>query len=68
MLGDIKWFSDVKKYGFISPDDGGPDIFVHESALGDLPEILDGVRVQFDVVPSTKKSGQVCASNVNLAK
>ena len=67
--GTIKWFSDTKGFGFIEQDDGGADAFVHASALSDgLPDKLDGVRVSFDLIPSPKRSGQFCASNVALSK
>jgi CspA family cold shock protein len=68
-IGTIKWFNDVKGFGFIEQDDGGADTFVHHSALShDLPDKLDGVRVSFDLIPSPKRSGQFCAANVTLSK
>jgi CspA family cold shock protein len=66
-VGTVKWFNDTAGYGFIEPADGGQDIFVHISAVPDsMPVTLEGVKVQFDVVPS-RKPGRVQAANVELA-
>jgi cold shock protein len=67
--GVIKWFSATKNFGFIETNDGQPDVFFHGSAVGDdLPEVLDGVRIRYSLVPSPKKPGKFCASHVELAK
>jgi len=50
--GYVRWFSDAKGFGFITPDGGGRDCFVHHSAIraqGFRP-FVEGTRVQFDVV------------------
>ncbi len=48
--GTVKWFSDQKGYGFITPDEGGKDVFVHQTGLlGDgYRSLAEGTRVSFD--------------------
>lgn len=65
--GTVKWFNAQKGFGFISPDDGGNDAFVHISAVeragaGDLRE---GQKVSYDLV-SDPKSGKMAADNLKL--
>ncbi len=49
--GTVKFFNPAKGFGFITPDDGGKDVFVHSSALegSDLEYLTDGQKVSFDV-------------------
>jgi CspA family cold shock protein len=51
VTGTVKWFSAAKHYGFIAPDEGGPEVFVHRSALtaGTVESLHDGVRVSFEL-------------------
>ncbi len=62
-IGTIKWFSGSKGYGFIIPDGGGKDLFVHHSEVNTTGcEILDqGQKVEFEVGQSEKGT---CATNV----
>ena len=52
LSGIVKWFSRLKGYGFINPDDGGQEVFVHYSAIdGDgYRNLYEGDRVEFDLV------------------
>ena len=59
-LGTVKWFNATKGYGFIAPDAGGPDVFVHISAVerSGLGSLNDGQKVNFEVVQD-RRSRQV---------
>lgn len=53
--GTVKWFSADKGYGFIIPDDGGRDLFVHRGGLdGSKTTLLDGQHVEYEVAPGRK--------------
>ena len=54
--GTVKWFNDQKGYGFITPEDGSKDLFVHHSAIqGDgFKSLRDGQAVEFDVSQGPK--------------
>ena len=48
--GTVKWFSDDKGYGFIKPDDGGKDLFVHHTAIagGGFRSLAEGAKVEYE--------------------
>lgn len=65
--GTVKWFNSVKGYGFIQPDEGGADVFVHISAVerAGLRGLNEGQRVGFDLQRDPKK-GKSAAANLRL--
>ena len=63
--GTVKWFNSTKGYGFIAPDNGSKDVFIHISALNAAGlEILDdNQKIEFDI---EEKQGKTSAININL--
>ena len=64
--GSVKWFNSDKGFGFIQPEGGGKDVFVHITAVqaAGLSGLNDGQRVSFEVV---KERGKEAAANLKLA-
>lgn len=65
-IGTVKWFNTIKGYGFIQPDDGDRDAFVHISAVerAGLADLKEGQRVQFELKPG--QDGKSAAENLSL--
>jgi CspA family cold shock protein len=59
MTGTVKFFNGERGYGFIKPDDGGRDVFVHITAVerAGLKSLIEGQRISFDVEPDKKGKG-----------
>lgn len=64
--GTVKWFNDAKGYGFITPDDGGEDLFAHFSQIqgNGFKSLSENQRVSFDVTVGSK--GKTQASNIQV--
>ena len=65
-VGTVKWFNDDKGFGFITPDDGTKDCFVHHSAIQaqGFKSLQEGQRVEFDAV--TRDKGRAAENVVKL--
>lgn len=66
--GTVKWFNPDKGYGFIQPDDGGKDVFVHISAVqsSGLSHLQEGQKISFELV-ADRRTGKSSAGNLRAA-
>jgi cold shock protein len=64
--GTVKWFNTSKGYGFIQPDDGGKDAFVHITAVerAGIDRLQDGQRIEFELQPD--RNGRMAAIDLTL--
>jgi CspA family cold shock protein len=65
--GTVKWFNTTKGYGFIKPDDGGKDVFVHVTALesSGLKSLAEGQRVNYQVISDRRGQKAVDLSSAD---
>jgi CspA family cold shock protein len=63
--GTVKWFNATKGFGFIAPDDGGKDVFVHISAVerSGIARLTEGQKIEFELV-ADRRSGKSSAENL----
>ncbi len=64
--GTVKWYNSQKGFGFIAPDDGGKDVFVHATALeaAGVRSLNDGQAVSFE---TKEERGKIAATNLRIA-
>jgi CspA family cold shock protein len=67
-MGIVKFYNDQKGFGFIQPDDGGKDVFVHATALerAGMRGLVEGQKVSFDTAED-RRSGKVAVDNIQAA-
>jgi CspA family cold shock protein len=66
--GIVKFYNDQKGFGFIQPDDGGKDVFVHATALerAGMRGLMEGQKVAFDTAED-RRSGKIAVNNIEAA-
>ena len=67
-MGTVKFYNDMKGFGFIQPDDGGKDVFVHATALerAGMRGLSEGQKVSFDAAED-RRSGKIAVNNIQVA-
>ena len=67
-IGTVKWFNEQKGYGFIQPDQGGKDVFVHISAVerSGLSGLAEGMKISYEV-QADRRTGKESAANLKIA-
>lgn len=66
--GTVKWFNETKGYGFIQPDDGGKDVFVHISAVerAGMRNLIEGQKVSYEI-ENDQRTGKQSAGSLQAA-
>ena len=66
--GTVKWYNETKGYGFIQPDNGGKDVFVHASALerAGMRGLAEGQKISYEV-EADRRTGKESATNLQMA-
>jgi CspA family cold shock protein len=66
--GNVKWFNETKGYGFIKPEDGSNDVFVHISAVqsAGLKTLSEGQRLEYEIGPG--RNGKAAAANLKVVR
>jgi cold shock protein len=66
--GTVKFFNNQKGYGFIQPDNGGQDVFVHVTALerAGISSLSEGQKVEYDTQPD-RRTGKISVSTIRIA-
>jgi CspA family cold shock protein len=67
-IGTVKFYNETKGFGFIAPNDGGKDVFVHATALerAGMRSLTDGQQVSFDT-KADSRSGKIAVENIEAA-
>ncbi len=65
-MGIVKWFNTTKGYGFVQPDEGGPDVFIHISAVekAGYTNLAEGARLSYEL--KVGRSGKMSAENLRI--
>ncbi|RUW19580.1 cold-shock protein [Mesorhizobium sp. M1E.F.Ca.ET.041.01.1.1] len=68
-IGTVKWFNSSKGFGFIQPDAGGPDVFVHISAVerAGLSSLADGQKISYEI-EQDRRTGKSSAGNLSKVR
>ncbi|NNM73420.1 cold-shock protein [Enterovirga aerilata] len=66
--GTVKFYNETKGFGFIAPEDGGKDVFVHATALerAGMRNLVEGQKVSFDT-EADRRSGKIAVGNIQAA-
>ncbi len=69
--GTVKFYNNARHFGYLMPDEGGDDIFVHVSAVRKCPDLYDddmrkGQRLEYEIAMNSKRGGEPCAVRLKL--